>query len=310
MDDDYFIAKPINKNEMFYEENGKIYPAIITSDYYEMNKDLIIQQLNELKKKKQSDDPHSPIGFYIIQKNSLLFLYKICGNDDIRYGKKLIEPAFSHNAIPMKISDIEEIHDYIRDYYDQAKIILFSKERSSYDLQYQTLYWAYVKNKYNRRSYKISSEFYDLSQAYKVMGNTKRLFVVNTSSRNYNQIFYIREKEVLEKLFPTKTKYELENDDKETKIVAVEQKNNKNMDLIDFNIKDKNNFAGQNNKNQGFPAHKSKSGDLIDFEPNINKNRKQDINQFFINRPGNNNINYFKSLSNNNSNFGKLAIII
>jgi len=234
MDDDYFIAKPINKNEMFYEENGKIYPAIITSDYYEMNKDLIIQQLNELKKKKQSDDPHSPNGFYIIQKNSLLFLYKICGNDDIRYGKKLIEPAFSHNAIPMKLSDIEEIHDYIRDYYDQAQIILFSKERSSYDLQYQTLYWAYVKNKYNRRSYKISSEFYDLSQAYKVMGNTKRLFVLNTSSRNYNQIFYVREKEVLEKLFPTKTKYELETDDKdkETKVVAVEQKNNNNMDLI------------------------------------------------------------------------------
>ena len=25
---------------MFYEENGKIYPAIITSDYYEMKKDL------------------------------------------------------------------------------------------------------------------------------------------------------------------------------------------------------------------------------------------------------------------------------
>ena len=231
MDDDYFIAKPINKDEMFYEEDGEIYPALITSDYYEMNKDLIIQQLNELKKKKQSDDPHSPIGFYIIQKNSLLFLYKICGNDDIRYGKKLIEPAFSHNAIPMKISDIEEIHDYIRDYYDQAKIILFSKERSSYDLQYQTLYWAYVKNKYNRRSYKISSEFYDLSQAYKVMGNTKRLFVLNTSSRNYNQIFYIREKEVLEKLFPTKTKYELENDDKD-KETKIEQKNNKNMDLI------------------------------------------------------------------------------
>jgi hypothetical protein len=42
MDDDYFIAKPINKDEMFYEEDGEIYPALITSDYYEMNKDLTI----------------------------------------------------------------------------------------------------------------------------------------------------------------------------------------------------------------------------------------------------------------------------
>ena len=44
MDDDYFIGQPINKNEMFYEDNGKIYPAIITSDYYEMNKILLIQK--------------------------------------------------------------------------------------------------------------------------------------------------------------------------------------------------------------------------------------------------------------------------
>ncbi len=68
MDDDYFIAKPINKNEMFYEEDGKIYPAIITSDFYEMNKDLIIQQIEELRKKRQSNNPHAPNGFYISQK--------------------------------------------------------------------------------------------------------------------------------------------------------------------------------------------------------------------------------------------------
>ena len=210
MDDDYFIAKPINKNEMFYEENGKIYPAIITSDYYEMNKDLIIQRIQQIKTKKNSNNPHSPNGFYIRQKQAQLFLYDIFGNDDIRYGKKLIEPAFSHNAIPMKISDIEEIHDYIRDYYDQAKIILFSKERSSYDLQYQTLYWAYVKNKYNRKVSKITSEFYDLSQSNKVISNTKKLFVINTSSRNYNPIFYRRQKDILERLFPIKTKYEIE----------------------------------------------------------------------------------------------------
>jgi len=77
MDDDYFIGQPINKNEMFYEENGKIYPAIITSDYYEMKKDLLIQQKIDIKKKRDSGDPHSPSGFFIMQKNSLLFLYDI-----------------------------------------------------------------------------------------------------------------------------------------------------------------------------------------------------------------------------------------
>ena len=210
MDDDYFIAQPINKSEMFYEENGKVYPAIITSDYYEMNRELTISQINDLRKKRQSEDPHSPIGFYISQKMSFLFLYDLLGNDNIRKGKKLIEPAFSHNAIPMKISDIEELHQYIYDYYQYGKNILFSKERSANDLQFQTLYWAYVKNKYNRKVSKITSEFFDLSQSNKVISNTKKLFVINTSSRNYNPIFYRRQKEILERLFPIKTKYEIE----------------------------------------------------------------------------------------------------
>ena len=226
MDDDYFIAKPINKNEMFYEENGKIYPAIITSDYYEMNRELIISQINDLRKKRQSDESHSPIGFYISQKMSFLFLYDLLGNDNIRKGKKLIEPAFSHNAIPMKISDIEELHKYIYDYYQFGKYILFSKERSVNDLQFQTLYWAYVKNKYNRKVSKITSEFYDLSQSNKVISNTKKLFVINTSSRNYNPIFYRRQKDILERLFPIKTKYEIEEiQSKITEEIKLSSKN-------------------------------------------------------------------------------------
>ena len=198
MDDDYFIAKPINKNEMFYEDNGEIYPAIITSDYYEMNQEIIDKSINEFKKKKDGTNPHSPNGFYAIQKQSLLFLYDLFGNDTIRYGKKLIEPAFSHNAIPMKISDIEEI------------------ERSMNDLQFQTLYWAYVKNKYNRKVSKISSEFYDLMQSNKILANKKKLFVINTSSRYYSYAIFMREKANLAKLFPIKSKYEIDEGENQT----------------------------------------------------------------------------------------------
>ena len=212
---------------MFYEENGEIYPAIISSEFYEMNKEVIIQQIEEIKKKRQSDNPHTSNGFYISQKKSLLFLYDLFGNDDKRYGKKLIEPAFSHNAIPMKISDIEEIHKYIYDIYEFGKIILNEKERSMKDLQFQTLYLAYIKNKYNRKVYKISSEFYDLSQGTKILKNTKKLFVINTSLRNYFPIFYLREKETLERLFPIKTKYELE-----------EEKENLNYNIMSQNVVD------------------------------------------------------------------------
>ena len=49
MDDDYFIGKPINKNEFFYEEKGEVFPALITSDYYEMNKEEIQKKLKDIK---------------------------------------------------------------------------------------------------------------------------------------------------------------------------------------------------------------------------------------------------------------------
>ena len=38
MDDNYFIGKPLKKSNFFYEGNGKVYPALITRDYYEMSK--------------------------------------------------------------------------------------------------------------------------------------------------------------------------------------------------------------------------------------------------------------------------------
>jgi len=224
MDDDYFIAKPINKNEMFYEEDGKIYPAIITSDYYEMDKNSMIKEIGLIQRKRFSDNPHSPNGFYIRQKTALLFLYNIFGYDDIRYGKKLIEPAFSHNAIPCRLSDIEEIHKYIYDYYEYGKLILYAKERTIQDLQFQSLYWGYVKNKYDRKVSRISSEFYDIVRVYKIKSNTKKLFVINTSSRNYGPLAFKREIQILENLFPIKTKYEI--DENEAKRRIDEDKNN------------------------------------------------------------------------------------
>ena len=246
---------------MFYEDNGKIYPAIITSDYYEMKKDLLIQQKIDIKKKRDSGDPHSSSGYRIMRKNSLLFLYDIFGDDNIRYGKKLIEPDFGHNAIPMKISDIEEIYKYIKNYYEHANIILNEKERSLYDLQYQTLYWAFVKNKYNRKVYKIPSEYYDINQSNKVLENKKRLFVINTSSRNYNQVFYTRERDVLGRLFPTKTKYELGGEDQKDKKENIEPKI-----IIEPII---NSFVNELNKNLKIDSEKILSNIQINKAKNL-----------------------------------------
>ena len=198
MDDDYFIAQPLNKDDFFYEENGTIYPALVTSDYYEMNKGDLQNRINKNLLKKRGDDPHSDIGFYIQQSRALKFMYTIFGDDDVRYGKRLIEPAFSHNAIPVKMSDIEEIHYYLNNYYEYRDKMLTSLIRTNFDLQMHTAYMAYVKNKYDRKVSKISSSFYDLSQVFKVSLDKAKLFVINTSSRNYASIQYRNEKKPFE----------------------------------------------------------------------------------------------------------------
>ena len=247
MDDDYFIARPINKSEMFYEEDGEIYPAIITTDFYELDKNFLSQKKEQLINKKYDNDPHSPSGFYIRQKNSQLFLYDIFGNDETRFGKKLIEPAFTHNAIPLKLSDIEELHQLIFERYEYGKLILYSKERSIQDLQFQTLYWDYVKNKYDRKVYKISSKFYELIKLGNILSSTERLFVINTSSRKYRPILFIREKQILEVLFPKKTKYEL--DEKKIKKKVITTQNNKYINEFFLEkIKEKINSDSLKNK--------------------------------------------------------------
>ena len=262
MDDDYFIGQPLNKEDFFYEENGIILPALVTSDYYEMNKEKLKKKLEKNLYKRSSSDAHSEIGFYVQQARALLFMYDIFGEDDKRYGKKLIEPAFTHNAIPVKMSDIEELHDYVLNKYEFGRKFLTSLIRTTLDLQMHTAYMAYVKNKYDRKVAKISSAFYDLSQIGQLKWNRKKLFVINTSTKNYRSYFYTKEKTILEELFPQKTKYELdkeeekkqnEKDEEEKEEEENEEDNNSNKDanlsnisLININL---NNAKGSNKMN-------------------------------------------------------------
>ena len=227
MDDDYFIAQPLNKNDFFYEENGTILPALVTSDYYEMSKEHLTKELQKYLSKRENEDPHSENGFQIQQTRALLFAYEIFGNDDQRYGKKLIEPAFSHNAIPVKISDLKEIHDYVTNNYEHGNEFLTSLVRTNLDLQMHTLYMAYVKNKYDRRVSKISSAFYDLNQISYLKWNMKKLFVINTSTKNYQMSFFQLEKKILNELFPKQTEYELDGDE-----IAEQSKRKKKDDDI------------------------------------------------------------------------------
>jgi hypothetical protein len=253
MDDNHFISSPINKNEFFYEENGEIFPALISSNYNDMSK-MKLEEILKLKLYQSNrDNPYSPEGFNITQIRALLFLYEIFGDDDKRFGKKLIEPAFTHNAIPVKMSDIKEIHKYIFNDYEYGKQILYEKERSIHDLQFQTLYMAYVKNKYNRKVSKIPSEFFDITQAFKILRSDKKLFSIITPYNNYDPIIFQSEKYVLKRFFPIKTDYEFDEEEekrqKEFKILVDTILNlsiNEINEKIEMNYEKYNNLLPQN----------------------------------------------------------------
>jgi hypothetical protein len=211
MDDDYFIGRPLNKSNFFYEENGQVYPGLVTRDFYEISKKSLHKILDPLLKNIKNTHPHSPNGFTIVQKTSLLFLYDIFGTDSVRHGNPLIEPSFTHNALPVKQSDIKEIYDYIEQLYPYKDKCLLAKERDIYALQPQTLFLAYPREKYDRRVKMISSTFFDLTQ-FKGIVKTE-LFVINVSNKNYAKSYFKNEINHLEKLYPEKTPYELDEKD-------------------------------------------------------------------------------------------------
>ena len=242
MDDDYFIGRPLNKSNFFYEENGQVYPGLVTRDFYEMSKPSLHRILDPLLKNIKNTHPHSPNGFTIVQKTSLLFLYKIFGNDSDRYGRPLIEPSFTHNAIPVKQSDIKEIYDYIEQLYPYKDKCLLAKEREINALQPQTLFLAYPRAKYDRRVKMISSQFFDLTQ-FKGIIKTD-LFVINISNKNYAKSYFKNEINHLEKLYPEKTPYEL--DEKDIPKIEDKKDEDKKKDEKDISKKDNINDGYKN----------------------------------------------------------------
>ena len=212
MDDDYFIAQPLSKKDFFYEEKDKIYPYLISTEYSELDEDVIKSQyinglsnINDIKY-------HSEVGFLFRRISTLLLLGKIF--DKKTEQNSLIEVGFTHNAIPLKISDIEEIYNYIEDKYQYYDVCLRGKKRNIRTLQPQILFMNYARNKYDRAVKEISWKYYDLSDVRQINLDSK-LFVINTEDKEYYPLRFQTEVEILNKLFPNPTIYEKEYDNKD-----------------------------------------------------------------------------------------------
>ena len=241
MDDDYFINNPIKKEEFFYEENGQIFPAMVTNDYYLINKDKLNIIYNDYLSiiKNNKINSHSEEAFNFRQTSSLKFISSIFKNIT-KLNTHLIEASFSHNAIPLKLSDIKEVYDIVYNNFLYQNETLFSTERNIYSLHFQTFILTYLINKYQRKVHGISCAYLDVKEYYKYERKEK-LFVINTSNRDYDENFFFLEKIYLEKIFNISTKYELdpiENNILDNKDVIKENNNDNNndMEVVDKNI--------------------------------------------------------------------------
>ena len=248
MDDDYFINSPLYKSDFFYEEKNQIFPLMITNDYYLMDEKKINMEYQQYKSMINNRNSHSEDSFLFRQLSSLLFMYSIFGHDKSRNEKPLIEASFSHNAIPLKLSDIKEVYDLVLEKYKYVKETLYSIERNILSLHFQTLILSYIINKYKRKVHGISCSYIDVSNynLYESKYNTTdKLFVVNTSDKKYEENIFMLEKIFLNKKFPSPTKYELEKGEnnkvyRESKIIRIRNnRNNNKFNENDIKIKNK-----------------------------------------------------------------------
>ena len=205
MNDDYFIGQPLKKSDLFYEFKGKVYPYIISNKYYLINSEELKKDYMDGMNIIDEIKYNSKEGFEFRKTSTLLFLYKIF--DDNYENNQLIEVEYTHNAIPLKLSDVEEIYNSIENDYKYSEYCLRGNKRTLHNLQPQILFTNYAKNKYNRFVNKISWKYYDLSDIDKVNLDSK-LFVINREDKEYEDEVFKKEEKILEKLFPDKIKYE------------------------------------------------------------------------------------------------------
>ena len=203
MDDDYFIGKPLNKSDLFYVENKKVYPAIINANFElqtmataEKERDQRKKKMNRNKRTQTSDE------FMYTVYRTYIFLIQY-------FESPIIVPYFTHNAIPVKASDLKEVFDLVNKSEEFREPTLYSLRRHPQSLQYQTTLIVYTFNKYKRKVNKINYNYIDGADTISGKYNFP-LFCINTGNNNdYSKIAFMKMKISMEKLFPIPTKYEI-----------------------------------------------------------------------------------------------------
>ena len=177
MEDDYFVGKPLNKSDFFYydEKKKKVFPYVVNTIFYEMNKKKILRKQKIMFKKKNMIKPHSHYGFdFSIMNTDKYFIEK--------YKIPTIIPKFTHCAIPLNVDDLKEIFTEIQD-YEYINETLFSKVRHTLSINQQEFVNLYELNIKHRKVHKINYSYIKVEKI-KINKLNIELFVVNTGGNH------------------------------------------------------------------------------------------------------------------------------
>ena len=205
IDDDCFFGKPINKTQFFYydEENKKVVPSVVTDDPCQLIKKNLLNEYNKLYNKRSSIKPHT----FNQWKLSQLASYKLILDN---FQEPLTIAGFTHNAVPVNIEDLREIHELIVNKYQYAKEFLYSKERIIHDLQAQSFFNTYGLTIKKRKLNSIPYAYFDIA-FLKDKKFDIELFVLNTSGdRKYTSSMKNNVKTILENKYSIPTPFEIE----------------------------------------------------------------------------------------------------
>ena len=200
MDDDCFIGKPLKKSDLFYVENGKVVPAIVSTKFNKYSLESVIN-LHQYYKKRLKNKQTTEDFYYSLYKGYIILL-KMFKHDSIF-------PEFTHNAIPCNIDEVKEIYNIV--YNSEYKYAtLDSIYRHIECLQFQSFYLAYTFVKNNQKVNPVANIYIDVGGTFNADYNYS-LFCINTGAHKYSNDDFMKAKIAMEYKFPEPTPYEIIN---------------------------------------------------------------------------------------------------
>ena len=203
MEDDYFIGKKLKKSDFFYYDikEDKIYPYVINTIFFEMDKEKILKKQKKMNKMKKTIKPHSHLGWNFSILNTDKYFIK-------KYKIPIISAKFTHCAVPENLEDLKEIFLEIQN-YEFINETLFSNTRHVLTLNQPEFVNLYQLNIKHRKVHQIKNAYINMEKI-KLNKLNIELFVLNTggdhepSKENYKNL-----KNIMKKRFPKSTIYEI-----------------------------------------------------------------------------------------------------